>query len=458
MNDQHLDAAINDPLETARETVFNPALTGYAHWIEEEKSFHETCYLGDFSFLPNLRIEGPDAKKLLANLSVNDFDSYEVDSQAKHVIQCNADGKLISDGISMRRGDDEFTYATQGMPRGYSEGVPFPANWIEYNIETGDYDATVEMASEFTYQVQGPNAIAVLEEVTDDPIADIGFMHYRRVEIAGHEVYALRHGMGGEPGVELHLPREYGGEIWETIANAGQEYGLVELPMQSLPLVLPLVTGLPQAGFDYIPAVFGADMKGYREWLDADPFAEVFAIEGSYDAEDISEYYRSPIEYGWNYIDFDHEFVGREALLAERDDPQRTLVTLEWNKEDIFEVIASFFEQGPHYKFMELPQKASFTVRADTVLKDGERIGATTNRAYYYTARKMLSLATIDLEHAEPGTDVTVIWGEGNEVKRHPIVEDHDLQKEIRATVVPTPYKKDNRAEGVEGERQADPQ
>jgi hypothetical protein len=46
----------------------------------------------------------------------------------------------------------------------------------------------------------------------------------------------------------------------------------------------------------------------------------------------------------------------------------------------------------------------------------------------------MLSLCTIDVEQSEPGTEVTVIWGNPDEP-----------QKEIRATVAPAPYKKDNR-------------
>jgi len=46
----------------------------------------------------------------------------------------------------------------------------------------------------------------------------------------------------------------------------------------------------------------------------------------------------------------------------------------------------------------------------------------------------MLSLYTIDVERGEPGTEVIVVWGEPGEP-----------QKEIRATVAPAPYKKDNR-------------
>jgi vanillate/3-O-methylgallate O-demethylase len=46
----------------------------------------------------------------------------------------------------------------------------------------------------------------------------------------------------------------------------------------------------------------------------------------------------------------------------------------------------------------------------------------------------MLSLAVIDVSHAEPGTEVTVFWGDHG--KR---------QKAIRATVAPAPYKTDRR-------------
>jgi vanillate/3-O-methylgallate O-demethylase len=46
----------------------------------------------------------------------------------------------------------------------------------------------------------------------------------------------------------------------------------------------------------------------------------------------------------------------------------------------------------------------------------------------------MISLCTIDIEHSEPGTQVTVVWGNPGEP-----------QKQIRATVAPAPYKQDNR-------------
>jgi vanillate/3-O-methylgallate O-demethylase len=50
----------------------------------------------------------------------------------------------------------------------------------------------------------------------------------------------------------------------------------------------------------------------------------------------------------------------------------------------------------------------------------------------------MVSLATIDTALAEPGTEVTVVWGE-RPVSAKPAVEAHE-QVRIRAVVAPCPY------------------
>jgi hypothetical protein len=49
-----------------------------------------------------------------------------------------------------------------------------------------------------------------------------------------------------------------------------------------------------------------------------------------------------------------------------------------------------------------------------------------------------VSLAVLEGDYAEPGTEVTVVWGE-QPVSAKPAVEEHK-QVEIRATVAPVPY------------------
>ena len=51
----------------------------------------------------------------------------------------------------------------------------------------------------------------------------------------------------------------------------------------------------------------------------------------------------------------------------------------------------------------------------------------------------MLTIAILDPEHAEPGTEVTLVWGEENGGTRKPTIERHK-QVEIRAIVSAVPY------------------
>jgi syringate O-demethylase len=51
----------------------------------------------------------------------------------------------------------------------------------------------------------------------------------------------------------------------------------------------------------------------------------------------------------------------------------------------------------------------------------------------------MLTLAILDIEHAEPGNEVTFVWGEDGGGTAKPTVERH-VQTEIRAIVSPVPY------------------
>jgi len=194
---------------------------------------------------------------------------------------------------------------------------------------------------------------------------------------------------------------------------------------------------LPEIVTDYLPAIFGEDMQEYlKEFKAVMPaFAVTFNLAGSFEADDVSAWYRSPVELGWgNRIKFDHDFIGRKALEAEVAHPQRTMRTLVWNADDIVDVYASLFRQGKPHHYMEMPRDQRGFMYADKALKGDKLVGVATSRGYSYYFRQMLSLCTIDVEHSEPGTEITVVWGDPGEP-----------QKEIRATVAPAPYKKDNR-------------
>src|SRR6478736_9559412 len=85
----------------------------YSGWIDESMSWKEDCYIGDWSFLDELTVEGPDALQLVSDFTVNSFERFDI-GQAKHVIACNSGGKVIGEGVLMRRAHETFEFQALG--------------------------------------------------------------------------------------------------------------------------------------------------------------------------------------------------------------------------------------------------------------------------------------------------------------------------------------------------------
>ena len=267
------------------------------------------------------------------------------------------------------------------------------------------------------------------------PVPDIRVFNMATVSIGGHDVRALRHGMVGQPGWEIFGPWEHGDDVRNAIVEAGAEFGLRQVGARTYP------TSCLESGWipSPLPAVYNGDaMKGYRQWLKGNSYEAMASLGGSYYSTNIADYYLTPYDLGYGpFVKFDHDFVGRAAL--EKMTPARQKVTLVWNGDDVERALGSLFhERGDIAKYIDLPLANYSTLPYDKVLSGGTPIGLSTYTGYNFNERAMLSLAMINQEHSEPGTQVTVVWGEERGGSTKPTVERH-VQAEIRATVQPAP-------------------
>jgi len=404
----------------------------YSGWVDECMSWKRTCYVGDWSPLSNkFLVKGPDAIRFFADISVNSFARFEI-GQAKHSIQCNADGKVMCEGVLMRLAEDEVLF-TCG-----------PTYWTEYQFQKGRYDATgVQLGlTRFIIQVQGPNSLYLLEQATGESLRDIGFMRFRETRIGAMPFHALRQGMSGELGYELHGSSEHAVAIHKALLETGRAFGVRRLGGRTK-MVNHVEACFPTPSVDYIPAMLGQD--DYIEWVRARDPAFVnsarIATGGSLEIGDVTDLFRTPVELGWGKnVKFDHDFIGRAALEAEVANPRRVMRTLVWDKRDVIDVFASLFEQDDPFEVMELPRNGLGCVWTDKVVKDGRTIGESTSRCYSLHFRQMISLCVIDVAQASPGEEVTVVWGRPGA-----------RQKPVHAVVAPAPYKTDNRRIDVAG-------
>jgi vanillate/3-O-methylgallate O-demethylase len=288
----------------------------------------------------------------------------------------------------------------------------------------------------YRFQVQGPRAPEVLARATGKALPDIPFFNLGELEIAGHTVRALHHGMSGVPGLELFGPWDEGEAVRAAIIEAGREFDLRQVGSRVY------ATNTLESGWIPcpLPAVFTGDaMKAYREWLPADGYEGTGSLGGSFVSDDIEDYYVTPHDLGyWPFVKFDHEFVGREALEQMADEPRRRKVTLAWRGDDVARAMGTLFKVGDPAKYIDLPLSNYATWPYDQVKRAGRLVGLSTFSGYSFNERSMLSLAMVDVD-VELGTEVTLVWGEPDGGSSKPVVERH-VQMEIRAIVGPCPY------------------
>jgi vanillate/3-O-methylgallate O-demethylase len=277
-----------------------------------------------------------------------------------------------------------------------------------------------------------------MEKVTGAPVPEIRFFNMDSLTIAGCRVRALRHGMVGMPGFELFGPWAEGDKVKAAIVEAGQEFGLRQVGARTYP------TSTLESGWipSPMPAVYtGEKLKAYREWLPAAGYEASASLGGSFDSSEIRDYYLTPYDLGYGpFVKFDHDFVGREALEKIAAQPARKKVTLAWNGDDAAAAVKTMFDgSDPAAKYIDMPIANYSTLPYDRIVVNGKTVGLAMYTGYSSNEKRMLSLATIDVQFSEPGTPVSLIWGEAGGGSSKPTVERH-VQMEIRATVGPVPY------------------
>jgi vanillate/3-O-methylgallate O-demethylase len=409
------------------------------NWRDEQRAWRDTAILFDQSHhMPELFLKGPDAAKLLERVSINSFGNFGL-NRAKQLIACTPRGHLIGDCVAYRLDRDSFELVS-GMTM---------LNWVEFQARLGNYDVTftrdAPSASNpngrrilYRFQLDGPNAGRIFDEVVDGGAPEIAFFHTALVRIRGCEVRVLRHGMAGHRGAELSGPWEDMNTVRNAILEVGRKHGLVQGGAKAY------VSTLYESGWMAypLPGIYtGEEMRDFRKWLPADGYEGNFQLGGSFVAPSVEDYYVTPWHLGYDKIlRYDHDFIGREALEAMPVSARRTKMTLVWNPDDVTKIFASQFGSGPRFKALEFPVAHYGYPHFDEVrTASGQLVGLSSHCGYSGNEGAMLSLAMLDAAYAQPGTELILTWGEPGGGSRKPHVERH-AQTTVRVTVAPCPY------------------
>ena len=444
MTEESLEAKmqrIGSPVDMLRNAPVGPYVfpiqSEFTNWRDEQESWRKTAVFFDQSYhMTEHFFEGPDVKRLLSDCAINSFATFGRD-KAMQIVVCNYDGYVIGDAILFGLEEHKAVIVNR----------PAAGNWVQFQAETGDYDVDVVVdersaanksgtRTQFRFEVQGPNAWEILERVNGGPISPMKFFSMGEINVGKLRVRCLRHGMAGAPGLELFGPFEQGDEVKETILEAGRDLGILQGGAKTYSTVAHESGWIPSP----IPAIYsGEKMKAYREWLPGNGFEANASLGGSMVSENIEDYYLTPWDLGYGHIlKFDHDFIGRGALEAKKDEAHRKKVTLSWSDEDVIRIFSSLFSQGDRFKFMDIPASHYATLPYDMVTRDGKQVGISCYPVYTSNLRRWISLAMVDESVSELGTDLTIVWGEPDGGSDKPVVERH-VQTEVKATVGPCP-------------------
>ncbi|MFA9419809.1 MAG: DUF1989 domain-containing protein [Gammaproteobacteria bacterium] len=336
--------------------------------IDEYWACREAAVVIDLSPLRKYEVLGPDAELLMQTCVTRNIRRLAI-GQVVYTAMCYDNGGMIDDGTVFRLGQDNFRWIGGSDESGI---------WLREQAQKLNLNAWVRNSTDQLHnlQVQGPNSRDILKDIiwTRPDQATVEELEWFRFSIArfgdelGIPIIISRTGYTGELGYEIFCHPKDAPTVWDKVWEAGKPYGLTPLGLEALDM-LRIEAGLIFAGYEF---------------------------------SDQTDPYEAGIGFTVPLKTKEDNFIGRDALEKRKENPQRVLVGLELNGDEL-------------------------AANGDCVNIGRHQVGEITSAVRSPILRKNLALCRIAVEHSEIGTEVEVGKLDGK-------------QKRLPAKVVPFPF------------------
>jgi sarcosine oxidase subunit alpha len=177
----------------------------------------------DVGTLGKIEAHGPKAAEFLERVYTARFAGLKV-GMTRYGLMLDESGVVIDDGVIARLGRERFyfTTTTGNSATLFREFGRLTAWW---GLPVGLINLTGHSAA---FNLAGPAARAVLRGLTSLELGNDAFPYLgvREALVAGVRCRIMRVGFVGELGYEIHVPAEYGGELWDALLAAGRSHGI----------------------------------------------------------------------------------------------------------------------------------------------------------------------------------------------------------------------------------------
>jgi len=303
---------------------------------EVEYANHQAAIF-DQSTFGKIRVEGDDAEPFLNRICANDM-TRPIGS-AIYTAMLNQRGGFESDLTALRLGQHNYRLyvGTSAIKRDIS--------WLQRHLEPGEQVSINDETEAYAVLgLMGPDSAQIATQLGAAGLNDLGYFQHCSAEVGGVPVEAVRLSYVGEAGWELTCVADQASLLFNALSNAGAK---------------------PAGIFAQTSMRIEKQFLAYGHDLDTDT---------------------NPFQAGLDFaIDWDSDFIGKQALLPLRDsEPDSRMVSI----------------------ILDDPQ--AMPLGNEPVYLDGLIIGKTTSAAFGYRIDKPVAIAQIKTSPGQSLADLAV--------------------------------------------------
>jgi aminomethyltransferase len=187
----------------------------YASVIAEHEAVRKNAGVFDVSHMGEFILRGPNALDLIQKTTSNDA-SKLTDGKIQYSCFPNLDGGIVDDLLVYRIKEEQYMLVVN------ASNIEKDWNWLKQNDE---WNVEMEDISEKTalLAVQGPNATAILQKLTEVKLSEITYYTFTKGTFAGESnVLISATGYTGAGGFEIYFDASKAEKIWNAIFEAGK--------------------------------------------------------------------------------------------------------------------------------------------------------------------------------------------------------------------------------------------
>jgi aminomethyltransferase len=182
--------------------------------VEEHLRTRTHAGLFDVSHMGEIDVRGPEAISFINRLVSNDVTKL-VDGQAQYSALTTPEGTVVDDLLVYRFGPEHLLLVVNA-------GTTVKDwEWIRSHHAHEMVELKNVSADYCQIALQGPDALGILQKLTETPLDEIKYYHFRDGEVDNVPAIISRTGYTGEDGFEVYAASDKAEQLWNKILEAG---------------------------------------------------------------------------------------------------------------------------------------------------------------------------------------------------------------------------------------------